>query len=1104
LNTLKLLISGLLAVSAVASRAQVIEPTPLWSVDSGPAVCSVIPIGSASQCSGFLISHADGTIGRYTPLGKLQSSCKMDLPTDSPPLIVRMDNSSDLAVISADCQGSIYRFTLDGKRIWKRTFTGKYRDFRVPVSAQMYGSAGGTQALFSDSRGALRAFDALGNLRLELHASRYRVSSPAAGEIAPGKMGIIYGTETGDVDCVSPQGSLIWSRHIGGGFGRALPLMVPGAHPMVLMARGFVDKEPALCALDAANGKLLWKAACASQVYHNIVFASLKRAEGPSVLFGDKHTYLNCVDVNGRTRWKTRLEGKGLFFTPTIADLDGTGDATIFAEVRGMGSSGSSLYVLDSSGKLLQGIPLPGGGASAPALVKFAGEPELKLLTVTGGKICCFQVKQGANAKIVWSGLRNAPASPGCLSGIYPSHTAAPMAAVQTAFTSSDSGFLKAANGSAANCPLPVPQRASYTVQDGAVFRSIVTSDVKASQLQLPMDQMRLWFNTKGKYSGTISVVDARGSVFSTPYVLAARGAIQRAHDRVAHVERLIAAARPSVAGRALLNLLSRRLAADLKSAGDSGDALRLRDVEQRALCLEKICAFPEIAAPNMQDLRVRKLTNPWPSHSELDLLTDTAAASPEISTTLPGNAFASEALSITNLSTQTKHVTAIVTGAEQSAELQVRACVTIVPTASGIPTQDPLVPMTAGRAITLEPGQTGKLWLTFCSRGLSVNDHKVNLLLGDTASPLAPFQCTASLRVLPLSLPQKQTFRHVNWLYLASIADPYLREKTANDALEHGTNVFNIPACSVQADELGLIKSTESEAHDALVKLLEGRAEFLVDGTVGVSIPAGASDSVRTRAFQNALHWYAAHMRDLGCDYSDYAFYITDEPGLSGADKAFDDFAATIHQVKAADPKLRIFCNPAGGAHADVLAPIASEVDIWCPDMHLVKTQPDELAAMFKSRGEYWHYEAPADQRSLDPLGFYRMQPWTAFKYGMTGGGYWVYSSASDWLEDPQRSGEYGAVYASPDGPIDTRRFEATREGIQDFELLTMLQTLASQQSGQGNAGTLLKEAVEFVTAGQQNATDITRQAAPFCPDYWEWMHWRQKIVDALLAAQH
>ena len=45
-----------------------------------------------------------------------------------------------------------------------------------------------------------------------------------------------------------------------------------------------------------------------------------------------------------------------------------------------------------------------------------------------------------------------------------------------------------------------------------------------------------------------------------------------------------------------------------------------------------------------------------------------------------------------------------------------------------------------------------------------------------------------------------------------------------------------------------------------------------------------------------------------------------------------------------------------------------------------------------------------------------------------------------------------------------------------------------------------LVADAVNSVTEGQDTATDITRQAAPFAPDYRQWMQWRQKIVDALL----
>ncbi len=197
--------------------------------------------------------------------------------------------------------------------------------------------------------------------------------------------------------------------------------------------------------------------------------------------------------------------------------------------------------------------------------------------------------------------------------------------------------------------------------------------------------------------------------------------------------------------------------------------------------------------------------------------------------------------------------------------------------------------------------------------------------------------------------------------------------------------------------------------------------------------------------------------MQSLGCGYEDFAIYLQDEPGLMGRDANFEAFVARVKQFKAAEPRIQLYANPAGGARADLLRPLQDLIDVWAPDLHLVREQPEELGRIFKHGKQYWHYEAPGDQRLLDPLGFYRVKPWVAFQMGMTGGGYWVYSSAEFWFSQPGAGSEYGSVYPTDRGPVTTKRWEASREGIQDFELLWLLRqdrrTLAASAAA-GSAG--------------------------------------------------
>jgi hypothetical protein len=422
----------------------------------------------------------------------------------------------------------------------------------------------------------------------------------------------------------------------------------------------------------------------------------------------------------------------------------------------------------------------------------------------------------------------------------------------------------------------------------------------------------------------------------------------------------------------------------------------------------------------------------------------------------------------------------------------------------TGKASEDVLPRLGEGNLVRLGPLETRKVWLTFHSRDLAPGAHHSTLKAGDLLSLEPPVEVPVSVKVYDYRLPDRLTYNHGNWLYLAGITDPKLRDATVKDALEHGTNVFNVPQVTVEFDASGKITNAKTEPHDSLVKALRGRAFFMVGGSVGVAWPEGFKPSAEqeNQAYAEAIRWYGRHMKDLGVDRKDYGLYTQDEPGLMGHDASFERYIEGVRRIKAADPEMPIYANPAGGARAEVIAPIAPMIDVWQPDLHLVREQPEKLRALFQRGKQYWHYEAPGDQRNIEPLGYYRMKPWVAFQMGMTGGGYWVYSQADYWLFDPMLGAEYGTVYPTETGPVTTKRWEASRDGAEDFEILWQLRKAADAENSPRaeEARRAIQEAVAFVTENQEQASDIGRQLHPFCPDYAKWMATRADLIERLV----
>jgi hypothetical protein len=75
-------------------------------------------------------------------------------------------------------------------------------------------------------------------------------------------------------------------------------------------------------------------------------------------------------------------------------------------------------------------------------------------------------------------------------------------------------------------------------------------------------------------------------------------------------------------------------------------------------------------------------------------------------------------------------------------------------------------------------------------------------------------------------------------------------------------------------------------------------------------------------------------------------------------------------------------------------------------------------------------------------------MLPWLAFKRKQAGAGFWVYTDqgqTNPWDELMKPMGYYGVIYSSTGSPVPTsgeniipsRRWEAWREGVEDYQYL-------------------------------------------------------------------
>ena len=109
------------------------------------------------------------------------------------------------------------------------------------------------------------------------------------------------------------------------------------------------------------------------------------------------------------------------------------------------------------------------------------------------------------------------------------------------------------------------------------------------------------------------------------------------------------------------------------------------------------------------------------------------------------------------------------------------------------------------------------------------------------------------------------------------------------------------------------------------------------------------------------------------------------------------------------------------------------------------------------------WFYDAAGKAKTLSPLGIYRWRFWYAWNQGLTGTGWWTYSYGDyDW-KGPNDIGDYWAtIYKSPAANVTSKRWEISREGIEDYEILYLLREGIKKVRESGFKGPELREAEE------------------------------------------
>jgi hypothetical protein len=211
---------------------------------------------------------------------------------------------------------------------------------------------------------------------------------------------------------------------------------------------------------------------------------------------------------------------------------------------------------------------------------------------------------------------------------------------------------------------------------------------------------------------------------------------------------------------------------------------------------------------------------------------------------------------------------------------------------------------------------------------------------------------------------------------------------------------------------------------------------------------------------------------KELGLDYSDYAFAIKDEPS-GKTEKKLKPFIDEAREIKAIDPEVRVCFNPGEAATLETFQILDPYCDLWMPysnHRHYHPRTAPKKKPIFTVKPWLW-YTTPcgfdAQPRMANHL-YANIRSVPTQPGQCIGFSYFAfhYVFRHAWDTAHQYLGDASVVVLpSPHGPVPTMAWEATREAIEHADLARMVEERAGEEDevarrlvGNGNIRKLIE----------------------------------------------
>jgi hypothetical protein len=364
-------------------------------------------------------------------------------------------------------------------------------------------------------------------------------------------------------------------------------------------------------------------------------------------------------------------------------------------------------------------------------------------------------------------------------------------------------------------------------------------------------------------------------------------------------------------------------------------------------------------------------------------------------------------------------------------------------------------------RPFEIRPGEITQIWMSIHNPALKAGTYRgsIGFVVDMPEANQYPIETIAlNIKVEPFKLitDTKLSTNVCAYPEYIGIAKENINE-CARDLQEHYTNVFVVHPSSVPYLHRKPAQTSQQDEFRQFGRMIDehsyARTFLLFLAFTPEKKDYGRFGQWMSPAWQDEFAVWLKNITNIlkehGIGYDRFALAPFDE-------RLCAEFYEIAKLIKTIDPKIRVYANSFGKGPADFNR-FQSLIDIWC--MSRIESEKHlEWLEDIKGFGkEVWTYRARGPGKAHEPYSFYRLMPWWALQNGLTGVSFWVYAdphSDDSWNDYYAPAGHYGVVYIATKSPVATggeniipsRRWEAWREGIEDYMYFEQLQRAADK----------------------------------------------------------